>query len=86
MSTYWVRDRRGDRLQLPSVIKMLRHDTAQAVGLHDRGLLRPGSKADVNVLDFDNRRTARTPSARPTIAWLNQCEWIDCRVTVANMG
>lgn len=53
MLTYWVRDRRGDRLPLPAVIKMLSHDTAQAVGLHDRGLLQPGYQADVNVLDFD---------------------------------
>ena len=53
MLTYWVRDRRGDRLPLPAVIKMLSHDTAHAVGLHDRGLLQPGYQADVNVLDFD---------------------------------
>jgi len=53
MLTYWVRDRRGDRLPLPAVIKMLSHDTAQVVGLHDRGLLQPGYQADVNVLDFD---------------------------------
>ena len=53
MLTYWVRDRRGERLPLPAVIKMLSHDTAQAVGLQDRGLLQPGYRADVNVIDFD---------------------------------
>lgn len=53
MLTYWVRDRHGDRLPLPAVIKMLSYDTAQAVGLHDRGLLQPGYQVDVNVLDFD---------------------------------
>ena len=52
MLTYWVRDRRGERLALPTVIKMLSHDTAQAVGLQDRGLLQPGYRADVNVIDF----------------------------------
>jgi N-acyl-D-aspartate/D-glutamate deacylase len=40
-------------LSLPAVIKMLSYDTAQAVGLQDRGLLKPGYQADVNVLDFD---------------------------------
>ena len=53
MLTHWVRDRRGERLPLPAVVKMLSHDTAQAVGLQDRGLLQPGYQADVNVIDFD---------------------------------
>jgi N-acyl-D-aspartate/D-glutamate deacylase len=53
MLTHWVRDRRGERLSLPAVIKMMSYDTAQAVGLQDRGLLKPGYQADVNVLDFD---------------------------------
>ena len=26
------------------------------VGLHDRGILAPGMKADINVIDFDNLR------------------------------
>jgi len=54
MLTYWVRDRtRGERLPLPDVVKWLSHDTARAVGLGDRGLIRPGYKADLNVLDLD---------------------------------
>ena len=28
-------------------------DTALAVGLTDRGLIAPGMKADINVIDFD---------------------------------
>ncbi len=28
-------------------------DTARAVGLTDRGVLAPGMKADINVIDFD---------------------------------
>jgi len=31
-------------------------DTAAAVGLHDRGVLAPGYKADVNVIDHANLR------------------------------
>lgn len=52
MLTHWVRDRtRGDKLPLPQVVKWLSHDTARAVGLFDRGLLAPGFKADLNLLD-----------------------------------
>jgi len=54
MLTYWVRDRtRGERLPLPAVVKWLSRDTARAVGLADRGLIRPGYRADVNVFDLD---------------------------------
>ena len=28
-------------------------DNAAAIGLHDRGVLAPGFKADINVIDFD---------------------------------
>jgi N-acyl-D-aspartate/D-glutamate deacylase len=54
MLTHWIRDRRrGERLSLPSVVKWLSHDTADAVGLHDRGVIAPGYKADLNVIDLD---------------------------------
>ena len=32
---------------------MLSHDTARAVGLDDRGVIAPGCKADLNVVDMD---------------------------------
>jgi N-acyl-D-aspartate/D-glutamate deacylase len=52
MLTHWVRDRtRGERLPLPQVVKWLSRDTARAVGLADRGVIAPGYKADVNVID-----------------------------------
>ena len=52
--TYWTRDRnRGERLSVEEVIRGLTHDTAAAVGLKDRGLLRPGYKADLNIIDYD---------------------------------
>ncbi|MCR9183947.1 MAG: amidohydrolase family protein [Halieaceae bacterium] len=52
--TYWARDRnKGERLALPEVIRGLTHDTADAVGLNDRGLLRPGYRADINIIDFE---------------------------------
>ncbi len=55
--THWGRDRtRGDRIDLPTLVKSQTHDTARAVDLHDRGTLQPGMKADINVIDFDNLR------------------------------
>lgn len=53
MLTHWVRDRASQRLPLQQVVKSLSHDTASAVGLNDRGLLAPGYKADVNIIDFE---------------------------------
>ncbi len=53
--THWTRDRtRGPRLALETMVRMQTHDTAQAVGLHDRGLIAPGYRADLNVIDYEN--------------------------------
>ncbi|NKB34369.1 MAG: amidohydrolase family protein [Pseudomonadales bacterium] len=54
MLTHWVRDRtRGEKLSLPWVIKAHCQDTAHAVGLYDRGVIAPGYKADLNVIDLE---------------------------------
>ena len=54
MLTHWVRDRsRGPRLSLEMAVRKQSHDTARAYGMHDRGLIAPGMKADLNVIDFD---------------------------------
>jgi len=45
---------RGDLLDVPFIVRSHTADTARTVGLHDRGVLAPGYKADVNVIDFDN--------------------------------
>ena len=53
--THWGRDRsRGEGIDLPTLIKCQSSDTAQAVGLTDRGTLQVGMRADVNIIDFDN--------------------------------
>jgi N-acyl-D-aspartate/D-glutamate deacylase len=52
--THWARDRtRGTKLPLELLVQRQCRGTAEAVGLLDRGLLAPGYKADVNVIDFD---------------------------------
>ena len=38
------------------VIRRQTHDTAAAVGLFDRGVLRPGYRADINVINYDKLR------------------------------
>src|SRR6202042_1853852 len=54
MLTYWARDReRGERLPLEKVVAMQTRDTARLYGMNDRGMLAPGLKADINVIDFD---------------------------------
>jgi len=52
---HWGRDRRrGDLLDVAWLVSRHTRATAETVGLLDRGLLVPGHKADVNVIDFDN--------------------------------
>ncbi|MEE2757277.1 MAG: amidohydrolase family protein [Myxococcota bacterium] len=55
MLTHWARDReRGSKLPLEWVIHRQTQQTAEAYGLRDRGLIREGYRADLNVIDFDN--------------------------------
>ncbi len=61
--TLWGRDRDRGRLELAYLVQQHCRDTARTVGLHDRGVLAPGYRADVNVVDFDNLR-ARRPEVR----------------------
>jgi len=52
---HWGRDRtRGRKLPLERLVRMQTRDTAELVGLRDRGVLAAGYKADINVIDFDN--------------------------------
>jgi N-acyl-D-aspartate/D-glutamate deacylase len=52
---HWGRDRsRGTPFELPWLVNRQCWRTAAAVGLRDRGVLAPGYKADLNVIDFDD--------------------------------
>jgi N-acyl-D-aspartate/D-glutamate deacylase len=57
--THWVRDRENGRLTLEDAVRRQCRGTAETVGLLDRGLLAPGHKADVNVIDLDHLAVAR---------------------------
>jgi len=54
--THWGRDRSHGRFDLGWLVKRQTADTAAVVGLHDRGRVAPGYKADLNVIDFDRLR------------------------------
>jgi len=49
--SYWGKQR--DRFPIPELIRRLTSDPAHAVGLHDRGVIGVGRKADLNVIDWD---------------------------------
>ena len=54
MLEHWGKRRtRGSLMSLPRIVAAQTRETAAMVGLLDRGLLLPGYKADVNVIDFD---------------------------------
>lgn len=61
MLTHWTRDRtRGEKFPLEFIIKRQTADTAHWVGLMDRGVLAPGYRADLNIIDYD-RLTLHRP-------------------------
>jgi N-acyl-D-amino-acid deacylase len=64
MMTYWTRDRPEGRLPLPWVIHKMTQEPAKAVGLHDRGVIAPGYKADINIIDYDGLALHRPFSVR----------------------
>ena len=52
--THWARDRsRGEGIPVEQVVKKQTSDTAAVYGFLDRGVLAPGMKADVNLIDFE---------------------------------
>ena len=61
--THWGRDRAHGRIPVEQLVRKHTSVNARAVGLMDRGVLAPGMKADVNVIDF-----ARLQVERPYMA------------------
>ncbi|MFP3907949.1 MAG: amidohydrolase family protein, partial [Acidimicrobiales bacterium] len=56
MLTWWGRDRPSGRLDLEFLVQRHCRDTARTVGLLDRGVLAPGYRADINVIDHERLR------------------------------
>lgn len=55
--THWARDRhRGPKLSLEAAVRLQTSRTASVFGLHDRGELVPGKRADINVIDLHGLR------------------------------
>ena len=53
--THWARDRdRGERLPLEFLVQKQTQNNANLYGLHDRGTLEIGKRADLNLIDFPN--------------------------------
>lgn len=61
--TTWGRDRERGRMELPFLVQRHTSGTASTVGLYDRGVLAPGYRADVNLIDFESLQ-ARRPEMR----------------------
>jgi N-acyl-D-aspartate/D-glutamate deacylase len=49
--SHWGREQK--RWDVAELIRRLTSDTAQAAGLNDRGILRQGLKADINIIDWE---------------------------------
>jgi N-acyl-D-aspartate/D-glutamate deacylase len=52
--THFVRDRAGERIPVEAAVRKMTADTARLYGLSDRGVLAPGMKGDLNVIDLDH--------------------------------
>ena len=60
---YWGRDAPAElRIPVETIVKSQCADTAGLVGLHDRGMLQPGRRADLNLVDL-----ATVGSTAPTL-------------------
>jgi N-acyl-D-aspartate/D-glutamate deacylase len=54
MLTHWTRDRtRGPKVALEEMVRRQTSETARLFGLFDRGVIRAGMKADLNLIDYD---------------------------------
>jgi N-acyl-D-aspartate/D-glutamate deacylase len=58
--THWTRDRDHGRISVELMIHLLSRRTAATIGLNDRGLIAPGYRADINIIDYE-RLTLHPP-------------------------
>ena len=51
---HWVRDRANGRKSVQDIVHRMTGATADIIGLADRGRIKQGLRADINVIDFDS--------------------------------
>lgn len=54
--THWTRDRKKDQISLPRAVQMLTADPADYIGFTDRGRIKEGYTANLNIIDYENLR------------------------------
>jgi N-acyl-D-aspartate/D-glutamate deacylase len=53
---HWTRDRNHGRFSVEQMVHLLSRRTAETIGLMDRGLIAPGHRADINIIDYERLR------------------------------
>jgi N-acyl-D-aspartate/D-glutamate deacylase len=56
---HWARDRNAGRFSVEEAVRLLTSATVRFLHLHDRGVIAPGKKADLNVIDLAALRLYR---------------------------
>jgi N-acyl-D-aspartate/D-glutamate deacylase len=57
MLSHWARDRsRGEGFTIAEAVRRVTSEPASFYGMTDRGVIAPGTKADLNLIDFDRLR------------------------------
>ncbi|MBL4853137.1 MAG: amidohydrolase family protein [Robiginitomaculum sp.] len=51
--SYWTRDRDSKKISVARAVQMLSADGADYLGLSDRGRIKVGLKADINIIDYE---------------------------------
>ena len=51
--SHWTRDRKGRKLSIAQAVRAMTSHPASIIGLKDRGVIAPGYKANINVIDYD---------------------------------
>ena len=60
MLSHWTRDRKaGPTVSIEKVVERQTRATARLYDLNDRGVLAPGMKADINVIDYEKINSSR---------------------------
>jgi N-acyl-D-aspartate/D-glutamate deacylase len=57
--SYWARDRKHGRRTVEEMVRRLTREPAELMGLVDRGLVAPGYRAHLNVIDHERLRLGK---------------------------